>query len=124
MFFQFRSRSTRASHPLHCPLPLLVSIIWLSLPRIISWVGSAAFWRKCQRQTSGCCTQRCVEPPASSSSSPAGSLVISWRQVILPVAYSGDQARRALKLVLSFPGKRQKLLADDLSVLHCVNADF
>jgi len=43
---------------------------------------------------------------------------------ILSVAYYGDQARRALKLVLSFPRQRQKLFADDLSVLHRVNANF
>ena len=41
----------------HCPLPSLVSIIWLSLPRTISSAGSADFWKKCPQQISGCCTQ-------------------------------------------------------------------
>src|SRR5205823_11951784 len=55
----------------------------------------AAFWRKCQRQTSGCCTQPCAEPPASSSSSSAGSLVISWHQVIM----RPDKVRRTADYV-------------------------
>src|SRR5207248_5777684 len=47
MFFQFRSHSTRASHRLHCPPPSSVSIIWLSLPRITWWVGSALYVGLC-----------------------------------------------------------------------------
>ncbi len=75
--FRFRSHSTRASRRLHCPLPSSVSIIWLSLPPTISWAGSAAFWKKCQRPTSGFCTPHYAVQPASSSSSPAASSAIS-----------------------------------------------
>jgi hypothetical protein len=83
MFFQFRSHSTRVSRPPHCPLLSSVSTIWLSSPRITWWVGSAVFWKKCPQQTSGSCTQLFAEQPVPSSSSPAGSLAISWRQVIM-----------------------------------------
>src|SRR5438477_8051324 len=57
------STITIESRPPHCPLPSLVSITWPSLRRITSWVGSAGFWRECQRQISGFCTQRSAEQP-------------------------------------------------------------
>src|SRR4029077_2308833 len=117
---------------LPCPPPSSASIIWPSLPRIISSVGSAAFSKKCPRHNFGSYTQHYVEQPALSFSSPAASSVISSPRAMtkappddpLPQHHSGNvslknqRTRERLNLLFSGGDNRACSASAALSLGH------